>query len=76
MSSWSLARFTERETSWSLKELRQGDNKMRQKNPTDLKHCVILPLYDLIELGKEDNQHHAAEDGENTSENLNTCKIR
>ena len=49
---------------------------MRQKKPTDLKHCVILPLYDLIELGKEDNQHHATEDGENTSENLNTCKIR
>ena len=27
MNSWSLARFTEMETSWSLKERRQGDNK-------------------------------------------------
>ena len=64
------------ETSWSLKEPRDEDNKKAENLSTDLKHCVVLPLYDLIQLGKEDNQHDTAEDGENTSENLNTCIIQ
>ena len=73
MSCWSLARFTEIDTSWSLKAKRRGDNK---KIDTDLKQCVILPLYNLIEFSKEHNQHDATEDGENTAENLHTCNIQ
>ena len=76
MNSWSLARFTEMETSWSLKEPRDEDNKKAENLFTDLKHCVVLPLYDFIQLGKEDNQHDTTENGENTSENLNTCIIQ
>ena len=41
-------------------------------NCTDLKDGVIPPLYDLVKLGKEHDQHNATKDGENASKNLNT----
>ena len=59
-----------------IKRTKTGGQQEGRNLFTDLKHCVVLPLYDFIQLGKEDNQHDTTEDGENTSENLNTCIIQ